>query len=276
KETVRDCSLRYLYIGPLNKWDRFSEGVSKFYNSGELQKALDRCKIIGVDLDDRIRHKWKAFATLEHTKIGAEIGLHGRFMATATTKVQAVIKTLLDPAYGADSKREALPVLPNKFACGDAKIVNIEVRRSMETEPDIVFTMPDTGEGKKVPLIGEVKSCSTYNISDHHKDFTSQRSQSIRNLLGQIARDMRERGIRFGFITTYKETLYLKISKQPQNGEYALYYSNIIKHTDAVAQGSKSGALTSISVRLAILYLLHRVSEKDTSTWSFKPEKIDT
>ncbi|KAF2637344.1 hypothetical protein P280DRAFT_482798 [Massarina eburnea CBS 473.64] len=270
KETVNSSSLRFTYIGPLAEWSRFTEDVATFYNSSKLQKAFKRCEHVGVGLDDVIGKTWKNFTTFEYTKIGAEIGLHGRFMANATTPVQAVIATLLDPDHDTSSKQDALPSLPKNFACGDAKIVHLKARAGYTTEPDIVFTMPSSGEAMKVRLIGEVKSCSTYKVDAHIEDL-SQSKYGIRNFIGQVARDMQERGIRFGFITTYKETVFVKISLQADK-TYGLYYSKIVNHTDTVTRDSR-GNLTGISVRLGILYLLYRVSQGDGG-WTFPSDDI--
>lgn len=84
---------------------------------------------------------------------------------------------------------------------------------------------------------------------------------------GQVARAMADRGLRFGFASTYDETAFLKINtryKTPQ-----LQYSTVIKHSDVFDENKGD-----ISVRLGILYLLHRVSDRDASTWSFSKNLI--
>jgi hypothetical protein len=86
---------------------------------------------------------------------------------------------------------------------------------------------------------------------------------------------MRARGIRFGFVTTYKETVFLKISPlSTEKEKYGLYHSGIISHNDTV-KIDPLGEVTQVSTRLGLLYLLHRVSHEDENKWCFKPEKIE-
>jgi hypothetical protein len=80
---------------------------------------------------------------------------------------------------------------------------------------------------------------------------------------------MREAGVRFGFVSTYKDTVFLKIIEQ-EDGPQAIQYSEPIPHTQEVVRGGGEDPLTKISVRLAIMYLLFRASH-DEGTWSVEP-----
>lgn len=86
-------------------------------------------------------------------------------------------------------------------------------------------------------------------------------------------------GVRFGFVSTYDDTVFLKIVLQ-SNGTPALLYSEAISHTDRVAEAltmpPQSRRLSATSVRLGLLYLLHRASHKDTDSWSFNPGQISS
>jgi hypothetical protein len=83
---------------------------------------------------------------------------------------------------------------------------------------------------------------------------------------------MREHGVRFGSISTYEETVALKISKQP-NGKFALYYSQRIPHTQEVLDNDPTGTLSKVSVRLIMMYLIYRASHDD-GTWSLDTSQI--
>lgn len=80
--------------------------------------------------------------------------------------------------------------------------------------------------------------------------------------------------MRFAFISTYEETVALKISKQ-SNGKYALYYSERIPHSQVVVDHGTDGVLSKVSVRLVMLYLIYRASHGD-GTSSLDPSQIPT
>lgn len=90
--------------------------------------------------------------------------------------------------------------------------------------------------------------------------------------IGQVARDMRENGTRYGFVSTYEETVILKISRQ-DDGRYALLCSPIIPHNQPVMEAYSGGPLSKVSVRCALAYLIYRASHNETS-WSVKPSQI--
>jgi hypothetical protein len=126
---------------------------------------------------------WKHFSTQEHLKISSELELHGKFFEQATTRVQAVIKTLLEPEYREDLDMKTLPMLPNDLSCGAAKSVYDDQRKPKE--PDVVFAIPSTGPTMRDCVIGEVKSCSTCSIQDMWGDFENMGDNSARNLFGK-------------------------------------------------------------------------------------------
>jgi hypothetical protein len=90
----------------------------------------------------------------------------------------------------------------------------------------------------------------------------------------QVLRDMRQLGVRFGFVSTYKETVFLKIVLS-DDGKPGVLYSRPIPHTSVVVRTPGSQALSSISVRLGILFLLHRAANSKRVTWAFEPGSIN-
>lgn len=67
--------------------------------------------------------------------------------------------------------------------------------------------------------------------------------------------------------------MFLKIIPQ-DDGSYALFYSDRIKHSQVVAYDSSGEKLLSTSVRLAILFLIYRASQTDEKSWCFNPAMI--
>jgi len=76
---------------------------------------------------------------------------------------------------------------------------------------------------------------------------------------------MKENGTRFGFISTYNDTVFLKIVEQGH--KYDLLYSEPVPHHHSVVKGGVGCQLSQISVRLAILFLLYRASHEDDRSW---------
>ncbi|KAI1526629.1 Dimer-Tnp-hAT domain containing protein, partial [Pyrenophora tritici-repentis] len=165
----------------------------------------------------------------------------------------------------------AIPLVED-WGFGSSKIIPKELQA--EYEPDIIIKMPGKGDNQRERIAGEMKFFGTCKIEPGWGKPNSQGRGSMRHVFGQVARDMRERGLRFGFVSTYEETVFLKIGRQESDGSYALFYSDIVRHTDRTVMASDQKVLASISVRLGLLYLLHRASHEDESTWSFNPSDI--
>jgi len=91
--------------------------------------------------------------------------------------------------------------------------------------------------------------------------------------IGQVLRDMRQLGLRFGFVSTYNYTVFLKIVF-PSIGEPAVHYSEPIPHTNTVVELGNGSRLSQISVRLGILFLIYRATDTDCATWSFDSSLI--
>ncbi|KAJ4366343.1 hypothetical protein N0V83_007979 [Neocucurbitaria cava] len=223
---------------------------------------------------------WKHFAAFEHTQIGEERDLQGRFLHNAVDMVLATIRTLCDSDHGSCSEIKRLKhFLPNELSAGSAKIV--PVRERARGEPDIVFKIAGIGNQQTVGVIGELKFFVTCDVRTQiekgQKEPETRDSQargSLRHMFGQVARDMRNRGVRFGFFSTYSETVFLKIILPP-GGKPGLLYSEPIKHTTTVSLDASTNMLSNVSIRLGILYLLHRASDAEVSRWQFNTTDID-
>jgi hypothetical protein len=86
-------------------------------------------------------------------------------------------------------------------------------------------------------------------------------------------------GVKFGFVSTYKETVFLKVDKRNTTGDWSVYYSEIIKYDDMVTQGDTDDNLKSISVRLGVLYIVIAIDcetlHKLVDTILFLPEVLE-
>jgi uncharacterized membrane protein YgcG len=290
-ETVSNSSLRDVLLAPMDYWDTFLEDVTKFYDTKVLDDAFARCRNTPVACDpDSLSDVWEHFATFEHVQIAEERDLQGRFLNNVINHVLATNSTLLD-ARGGTSRHIAdlSQVLPKNVIVGSAKIIPIDKRLS--NEPDIVFKVE-----QEIRLVGELKYCVTCNIPRAWEDknkLTSQERYSARHVLGeyailcatvllnanmndlgQVCRDMAASGARFGFVSTYAYTIFLKIVFPSHgSGSPSVFYSDPIPHDAAVSKDAQ-GRLTQCSVRLGILYLLHRAAGPRDS-WHFDPKIIN-
>ncbi|KAK2808596.1 hypothetical protein FQN50_004628 [Emmonsiellopsis sp. PD_5] len=100
------------------------------------------------------------------------------------------------------------------------------------------------GEGK-TPWVHKLAAWLN-DFEEHNTD--KSKSSPLRKTLGQIALYMYDYGSKYGFLTTYNQTIFLK-QERHRTGEYRLYIPNIIYHT---ATGSKSG----VSLRECLFYLV--------------------
>lgn len=130
---------------------------------------------------------------------------------------------------------------------GDAHTTN--VGQNLGGIPDIICVTDNGG----VRLVGEVKTPWIHKFKKVMRDPTLQR-----RWFGQIASYMRSSGCKYGFMTTYKETIFFKedIDIANPNG-YAFYFSPIIQHhTKSEKTPLNDAALRDkVSVRECSLYL---------------------
>lgn len=85
---------------------------------------------------------------------------------------------------------------------------------------------------------------------------------------------MRACGTRYGFISTYNETVYLKIVTY-SDGTCALLRSKCYSAEATAIYDQDEKRLSSMSVRLGILYLIHKISHGPESVWAIEPGRID-
>ncbi|KAM3087644.1 hypothetical protein ACMFMG_001721 [Clarireedia jacksonii] len=144
--------------------------------------------------------------------VGEEHSVQGRFFQQAAAPVTVALQDKdYDMRYG-DSKASTCQQANSKL-------------------PDFVaskvYTEHDSSTGKtsrevKPRVVGEAKVWWTHPI---YAWMNARR--------GQIALYLKTNNLKYGFVTTYNETMFLKVEKKDIKGEekYVLYYSNVIGHT---------------------------------------------
>jgi hypothetical protein len=88
---------------------------------------------------------------------------------------------------------------------------------------------------------------------------------------------MRELGLRFGFVSTYDYTVFLKVVF-PKEGLPGVYYSDPVSHKATVIsiydEIKNTTTVTQISTRLGILFLYHRAMNRDHAKWPIEPSQV--
>lgn len=138
-----------------------------------------------------------------------------------------------------------------KVRFGDFKAANQSLS---ERIPDIAL-MTDDG----VPLmIGEAKTPWRHDL----EGFMTGTIEKSRRLLGQIARYLHIFNVKYGFLTTYNETIFLKQEPHPSiKGKWVLCVSPVINHhTSSGRVNGKADFRTyrgRVSLRECFLYIMN-------------------
>lgn len=77
-------------------------------------------------------------------------------------------------------------------------------------------------------------------------------------------------GLIYAFVTTYDQTIFCKLVIM-DNGHHILKYSDCIPHGQLVGKNERERRIISISTRLGLAFLLHKVSDPDSRTWKCNP-----
>lgn len=123
-------------------------------------------------------------------------------------------------------------------------------------------------------VTGSHRSATRCAVSSVSRMFLKHMNGANADAVGQITRDLQLFGLRFAFISTYEETVFLKIVRQVDD-TYALLHSPIINNFDPTVFNKSTGKLSSISMRTGLFYLLHRAASEDSATWKFDKSRIE-
>lgn len=129
----------------------------------------------------------KDHGSLEHTQIGDERDLHGRFLNNAINRVQSVLKHITNPENIPDPQPDALRDLSlnSNVNIGSAKIVPVAQRQNYE--PDTVSKISGEGENQRVRILGEMKFPRTCEMKKGWDDTESQKRGGMRHVFGRLS-----------------------------------------------------------------------------------------
>lgn len=191
-ETTSTSSLRDVFVGDMRPWDDYEQELSIFYFDRTLQDAIQRCQNVGISHDPSIFQKWPHYAAGEHTQIGEERDMQGRFLNNVIDPVLSTIRTLWDSSAASSMELELLQhFLLEDLNAGSAKVIP-KAQRAI-VEPDIVFKIPGSGDKQRVAVIGELKFSVTCPLGEtiqtarnNTRAQASQKQGDVRHTFGKI------------------------------------------------------------------------------------------
>ncbi|KAJ5817932.1 hypothetical protein N7447_007940 [Penicillium robsamsonii] len=235
RRTVSHALHRIKFIGALGQWTHFKTEVANTYNSQTWNPREIASRLTANFLAGSV-HEEQVF-------VSDERGVQGRLEGRAGIALGAVFGAQNhDIKLGAS--KGALPPYPG-----------------YKKAPDFVL-MTSAHEAK---VVGEVKVpwIREHNLRKLITEFESGAKQdNLRHVLGQIAEYMFDSRLKYGFLTTYEYTIFLR--KEEFGRAWGLEYSPVIYHSD---RGSTSGRTVSFCQSLYHSGLLALAdSNFDTST----------
>ncbi|KAJ5202292.1 hypothetical protein N7449_004371 [Penicillium cf. viridicatum] len=213
RRTTRHALHQIHFIGALQPWANFEADVANTYNGQTWSPRALASSLTGNSLTGSV-HEEQVF-------VSDERGIQGRLEGRAGTVLGAVFRAQnhnlkLGSFKGAQPPYQGCLKAPDfvlMTSAHDAKVV---------------------GEAK-APWIAE--HCLD-NLVDEFENGDTE--QTLRHALGQIARYMLETRLKYGFLTTYEQTIFLR--KADVGRVWGLEYSPVIYHGD---RGSTPGRTVS-------------------------------
>ncbi|KAH6642941.1 hypothetical protein C7974DRAFT_296915, partial [Boeremia exigua] len=248
KETVKTAgTVKRYFKGQLNHWKSFQDEVLTFWTDDQTVDALGRCDHLPVGVDHSTVGELNPYAMYfgERIQCGGEITISGRFYSNALEHVVRCVETLGQHAgFG-----------PKEVVFGDSWIQYVSDRVPGQ-QPDILGQFRVGKNKHEVRLLGEVKFPLTVDIADMVKLVLEGDTKQFCEILGQVVNYMLGHRLKYAFLTNYRETTFLMLHHiRTGHGtlESRIAFSNPIMFDDTVNIHQKR-----ISVRLALLYLIHK------------------
>ncbi|KAF2112026.1 hypothetical protein BDV96DRAFT_649391 [Lophiotrema nucula] len=273
--TVARATLESLYDGPIAPWTGFMEEINDLFHDSALQKAFESSANEALEMHDFMHESLPYWTSWNKVQVGAEITMSGEFIRNVTCPVARVLDALHEPKKGLAPRTP--PRIPKAFVHGAHWI-----SPDRPGQPDLVFMIHDPNEGesylnKMVRIVGELKSASTVTFPIDIDTPEARTKMSLRRIIGQNVQDMVKYQVRFGLVSTYDETVFLKIDKKTPSGEWTVFYSHVVKHTDELGPLKRGMNLVTTSVRFGLFFLLQKVvAQGDLSSWSLAKSTINT
>ncbi|KAJ5521466.1 hypothetical protein N7527_005581 [Penicillium freii] len=212
------------FVGALQPWANFKADVANTYNGQTWSPRALASSLTGNSLTGSV-HEEQVF-------VSDERGIQGRLEGRAGTVLGAIFRAQngdlkLGSFKGAQPPYQGYLKAPDFVLMTSAHIAKV------------------LGEAK-VPWIAE--HCLD-NLVDEFENGDTE--QTLRHALGQIARYMLETRLKYGFLTTYEQTIFLR--KADVGRVWGLEYSPVIYHRD---RGSTLGGTVSFCQSLYHVGLL--------------------
>ncbi|KAJ5176615.1 uncharacterized protein N7482_002492 [Penicillium canariense] len=190
------------FVGNLQLWPNFRAEVLQTFNTQTWSATIIKTKVAGPAALGSISE--------EHMGVSCEASLQGRLGERVGQVLSAVLKAqwydlMFCSFRGAELPYEGYHKIPDFAAINQAGTVKI------------------VGEAK-VPWV------TTHSPSRALDMFMRGREEQFRHLLGQISLYMRETQLKYGFLSSYNETIVLR--KTVVGRHWVLEYSPVIYHSD--------------------------------------------
>ncbi|KAI2788404.1 hypothetical protein POX_e06420 [Penicillium oxalicum] len=241
RRTVRHALHQIEFIGALRKWINFNTEVAHTYNNQTWNLRKIASKLTANSLAGSVHE--------EQVLVSDERGVQGRLEGRAGTALGAVFAAQNhDLKFG--TSKGALPPYPG-----------------YKMSPDFVLVT----SAHKAKVVGEVKVpwICEHNLDKLIIEFESGLNvYGFRHVLGQIAEYMLEFRLKYGFLTTYEQTIFLR---KVEVGRYwALEYSPVIQNSD---NGTFSGKRVSLCQSLYHIGILALADSDFDTTQGMRTQK---
>ncbi|KAH7138576.1 hypothetical protein B0J11DRAFT_574545 [Dendryphion nanum] len=235
------------YRGPLSLWGNFQASTAEFYQ--KLGPIFERCSHLPLNIDPSLKFLHQFAEVDECIQVGGEITLSGRFISNGLVPLISATRTL---AHELSKNSKPQFYLPRDLRFGDSWIIKKKIRVK-GNEPDLVLRTQPGNDDDGIRLVAELKSCVTMDLKAAMTKAlqTNGNNNDLRAILGQIVDYMINRKLRYGFLSNYKETIFLAILSQPNDGKPCVAISEAIPCTNYFDLKAKT-----ISTRMGLLYLL--------------------
>ncbi|OJJ59187.1 hypothetical protein ASPSYDRAFT_132732 [Aspergillus sydowii CBS 593.65] len=210
------------YRGPLLLWDSFESEARNNLNSTQWSKATICFAAAGTPGPCNA-------AENEQIYCGAEGSIEGRIQSNIGAVMSAVCRA------------QGVNLVFGDYAATKDAVTGKEA-------PDLLIMTRDglgraIGEGK-VPWV----------VPAHDLDATVRKGGSdLRRLLGQLARYLCIAGLRYGFMITYEQVIFVK--QEFYNNQWTLFYSRPIRACATFDENAGAG-LPGVTLRECFWYLL--------------------
>lgn len=251
------------FVGRLEKWQKFEDEVMRFawHNDPISPNPIISFRIHPpgeYDLHNELVH------------CGDELSVSGRFTQNVLNPVTSAARVMNNDTRFGDFKicQEAHKVL-SLTTTSESKEAASDTGNQGRKIPD--FVAVDKKDGKS-RFLGEAKTPWSHNLEDYIKKYKANRKGDLDKafgkcwtsfnisyahahplLTGQVADYMYAFSMKYAFITTYEQTIFLK-QDGPEGGPWTLYFSEPIKHLQGLSAG-EAHPEPQLSLRRCMLWL---------------------